>query len=75
MTENGFKYNGNTYEITNSGGIIKNGDIENSFDKRIVTMDGKEYIATAGMNSLFGVQNYVKNSEAPLDERIMVLVP
>ena len=38
-------------------------------------MDGKEYIATAGMNSLFGVQNYVKNSEAPLDERIMVLVP
>ena len=39
------------------------------------TMDGKEYIATAGMNSLFGVQNYVKNSEAPLDERIMVLVP
>lgn len=75
MTENGFKYNGNTYEITNSGGIIKNGDIENSFDKRIVTMDGKEYIATAGMNSLFGVQNYVKNSEAPLEERIMVLVP
>lgn len=75
MTEDGFKYDGNTYEITPGGGIIKNGDKENGFENRIKLIDGKEYIATAGMNSLFGVQNYVKNSDAPMDERIMVLVP
>lgn len=68
-----FQYCGNSYELTDDGGIIKNND--EKYENATAEIDGRNCIKTQCLDYLFSIKNYVRNSEAPLDERIMVLVP
>ena len=68
-----FVYCKDSYEITDDGSIIKNGS--EKYENTIDEIDGRKCIIAKSIDELFGMKNYVKNSEAPIDERIMVIVP
>ena len=68
-----FVYCKDSYEITDDGSMIKNGS--EKYENTIDEIDGRKCIIAKSIDELFGMKNYVKNSEAPIDERIMVIVP
>ncbi len=74
-TNNGFMYDGNSYEINTNGDIIKNGDTDGKLANAVITINGEKYISGLNMDNFFNVTAYAKDGLTSGEKETFIIVP
>lgn len=75
VKDNRFEFNGNKYELTDDGDIIKNNDYENIINNAVIEKDGRKYIKALDFCKIFYAQTCSKEGEFNSEKTTVTIMP